>query len=361
MYVLWILLIPLCWLLVAKYLFRSTFNWKELGISMVATSIVVVVTWQVGKHSQTQDFEIWNGYVTDKQREHDKYVRSYQCNCRQSCSGTGSSRSCTTICSTCYEDRYTVTWSAKTTIGSITFDHLDRSSRLVYQSPDPTAYKRCKKGEPASLEKSYTNYVKAVPDSLFHDDSSIESFKKKIPDYPRVYNFYHFDRVINVDSKIDSAAIKQINDNLDNELKTLGKLKQANILVVLTEIDDPTYRYAVEREWLSGKKNDIVVFVGLDGNMITWADVMTWALNSGNELFHVTLRDAVTEMKTLNADKFSKTVASVTKKLYDRPQMKDYEYLADDISPPTWVIILAIILSLGVSGGLTWYFHHNEI
>jgi len=41
--------------------------------------------------------------------------------------------------------------------------------------------------------------------------------------------------------------------------------------------------------------------------------------------------------------------------------MKDYEYLKDDIQPPTWVIILAIIIAFGMSIGLTFYFHRNEI
>ena len=88
---------------------------------------------------------------------------------------------------------------------------------------------------------------------------------------------------------------------------------------------------------------------------------MTWALNAGNELFHVKLRDGVKGLGTLDPDKF---VAVVTEKIeahYDRPQMKDFEYLKDAIDPPTWVIILAILIAIGGSLGLTWVFHHHEV
>ena len=287
---------------------------------------------------------------------------SYDCNCYESCSGSGKNRSCHTTCSTCYEDRYTVDWNGYTTVGNFSFKSLDRTSKRVYNEPNPLSYVNCKEGEPASRTHQYINYVKAVPDSLFHDDSKTsEQFEGKIPSYPQVFGFYRLNRVLNVDSKISHDVVDSINEGLGNELKTLGFTKQVNIIVILTEIDDSTYRYAIENAWIGAKKNDVVVFVGLDDNKITWVDVMTWALNSGNELFHVTMRDGLLEQKTLNAKIFVPFVSQTVSKLYDRPQMKDYEYLKDDIQPPTWVIILAIILAFGMSIGFTFYFHKNEI
>ena len=357
---LWIILIPIIWLLVAKYWLRTSFNYKELGISILATLIITGTTYGLGMMSQTDDTEIWNGYVTKKERKHGQYTESYRCNCYTTCSGSGSKRTCSEHCSTCYREHYTVKWNGYTTVGNFSFKSLDRTSRSVYNTPDPSSYTVCKIDEPASIEHSYTNYVKAVPDSLFHDDSKIaEQFAGKIPSYPKVYGFYRFNHVINVDSKIKN--IDKFNEGISDALKTLGAAKQANIIVILTEIDDPTYRYAIEKEWLGAKKNDIIIMVGLDGNKITWVDIMTWALNSGNELFHVTMRDGLLEQKTLDAKKFVPFVSQTVSKLYDRPQMKDYEYLKDEIEPPTWVIILAIILAFGTSIGLTFYFHRNEI
>jgi len=276
---LWILLIPVIWLFVAKYVLRTTFNWKELGISVVATMAVTSIVWATGMMSQTSDTEIWNGELTKKERKHGQYTESYRCNCYTTCSGSGKNRSCSEHCSTCYREHYTVKWSGYTTVGNFSFKSLDRTSRSVYKSPDPTSYTKCEVGEPASRTHEYTNYVKAVPDSLFHDDSkTAEQFLGKIPSYPKVYGFYKLNRVLNVDSKIPQNIINDINIGLSNELKTLGFAKQVNIIVILTEIDDASYRYAIEKAWLGAKKNDVVVMIGLDDNKITWVDVMTWAL-----------------------------------------------------------------------------------
>ena len=358
-----ILIVPISWFFIAKYLLRHTFNFKELGLSIAIVSILVIVTIQLGKYGQTIDFEIWNGYVVSKERVHDTYEESYSCNCRETCSGSGKNRTCSETCDTCYRTHYTVDWNAVTTVGNITFDSEDSTWSSVYDTPDPKVYKRCKKGEPASIEHTYTNYVQAVPESLFNDDGHTvtEQFAGQIPAYPRVYSFYQINRVIPVGTKGIANIAKEIDAGLDEALKTLGAQKQANIIVILTGITDPTYRYAVEQAWLGGNKNDIVIFVGLDDQNIIWSDVMTWALNSGNELFHVTMRDGIMDMKTLDAKRFVPFVAQTVSKLYDRPQMASYEYLANEIDPPSWVIWLALFFAFGGSAGLTWFFHVKEI
>jgi hypothetical protein len=121
------------------------------------------------------------------------------------------------------------------------------------------------------------------------------------------------------------------------------------------------YRYAVESAWLGGEKNDIVVFISTaDGKTIQWVDVMTWALNSGNELFHVKLRDELKAVP-LDADAIHTAIISKTVAHYDRPQMKDYEYLADEIRPPTWVVVIAMIISFFGSIGLLFVFHRVDL
>jgi hypothetical protein len=351
---LYILLVPFIWLLSMKFVLRTTLNAKELAISLVVVSILVVATIELGKYGMTQDTEVWNGKVASKDRVHGTYEESYSCNCKTDSKGNSS-------CSTCYRTHYTVDWIARTTVGKITFKSLDSTWRTVYNKPDPARYTQCKVGEPAAIEHRYTNYVQAVPNSLFHDDSKELDYTDKIPAYPRVYDFYRYNRVINVDSKITAVEVKELDRNLDNVLKYLGASKQANIIVILTEIDDPTYRYAVENAWQGGEKNDVVIFIGLDGQKITWVDVMTWALNSGNEMFHVTMRDNITAMKEFNVAGLTTVIPKVITELYDRPHMADYEYLADEIDPPTWVIWLALFFAFGGSAILTYVFHKHEI
>jgi len=196
---LFILLVPLIWFFVAKYWLRHTFSYKEMAISIAVVSVLVVGTVQLGKFGQTQDTEVWNGAVTKKGVSNGHYTTSY------CCGGTDKNGSCR---STCYTDHYTRSYNGYSTVGNWTFDSIDTTSRLRRNSfMAPASYNKCKVGDPASREHSYTNYVQAVPQSLFHDDGTTASaqFAGKIPAYPRVRAKYHFNRVINKGAKVSSA------------------------------------------------------------------------------------------------------------------------------------------------------------
>jgi len=361
-YLFLLLIIPICWPIIAKRIFNNTISYKEMGIQILFTTIIVVIIFFAGRYSQTADTEIWNGQLTGKERTHGTYLKSYQCNCRTSCSGSGSSRSCSTTCQTCYKRHYTVTWSLYSSIGDYQVDHLDSTSSYVYNEPNPPLYVNAKKGEACSKTVSYTNYVQAVPQSLFHEDANlVYTYKDKIPHYPTVYNLYKINRVLNVGSKISLEERNLLNTKLNDSLRILGPKKQANIIVILTNIKDTSYRYAVENGWQGGEKNDIVIFLGLEGKQIIWSDVMTWALNRGNEMFHVEMRNGLLDIGTFDVDKLVPFIEKTILSKYDRPHMADFKVLEDEIDPPTWVLIMAFVVQILMSVGLTFYFHRNEV
>lgn len=357
-----LLLFPLAWPFIAKRIWHTTINWQEMALNIVIVVALTAGVWQLGKYGQTSDTEIWNGHVISKERKHDHYLRPYACNCRTECSGSGDDSSCSTECDTCYEDRYTVTWSAETTVSHVVFDHRDSAWHSVYSSPDPSLYTRCITGEPASDERAYTNYVRAVPESLFHQDGGHTAFADSVPSYPRVYDFYRINRVLQVGVELQSSVHAALNDGLSKELVVLGVAKQVNIVLIVTSIADPSYRHAVENAWLGGKKNDVVLFLGVDdAHRILWADAMTWALNTGNELFQVKMRDGLKDIGTLDPSRIVPFVSKTISAYYDRPHMRDFEYLKDAVKPPLWVIIFAILLAFGGSIGLTYLFHRTDI
>lgn len=361
-----LLAFPIIWPFIAKKIWHRDISWSEVGLNILGIVILVTLTIAAGRHGQTADREVWNGEIVSKKRDHDSYVESYSCNCTSYSCGTAKSPRTCTRCQTCYRTHYTVEWYATANFGGerlrrIRLDYLDRLSRSVYNSPDPLIYKNCEPGQHASLENTYTNYVKAVPESLFNTVVKGQAYQDKIPEYPRVYGIYRFDRVINVDSSVEPNVVAELNNRLNETLKTLGPEKQVNVIVILTEIDDPSYRHVVENAWVGGKKNDVVVFIGLDGMEVTWADVMTFALNKGNELFHVTLRDTLLEEQTLSVEHVVDAVDSNIYNLYDRVQMADFEYLKGEIRPPDWVIIFAAILAVGGSIGLSFVMRNVRI
>lgn len=330
--------------LFAKYFLHETYTWQEFGCSVAITGLIVSAVYFGGLYRTMMDTEILNGVISSKERIHDSYIRSYSC-------GTPK------VPRTCNETRYTVTWVANTTVGQVEFDTKDSGSRTVYNSADPQAYVAAYVGEPASLPHTYTNYVKAVPTSLFNSAGYVSMYGEKIPNYPRVHSFYKVNRVFNIDSTVPQEVLDELDRLLDNKLITLGHTKQANIIAIFTDIKDPNYRYAVENAWIGGKKNDIVLFFGTEGNNIVWTDVMTWALNSGNELLVAELKRQLLAIGTVNTEAIVSTTERLVDALYVRPKMEDYEYLKNDIKPSPNLLIVCWVLNILSIMVLTWWFH----
>lgn len=357
-----ILLVPVVVALIARLVFKASITWPETAAQIVIVSLILTAVWFAGNYAQTHDTEIWNGEVAAKIRHHGQYTESYQCRCRTSCSGSGSNRSCHQVCSTCYREHYTVDWFLKSNIGKIRLKYRDTTSRRVYKEADPANYTAAYVGEPCSLAFSYTNYIKAVPDSLFNmADAQYEQFDSLIPAYPTVYGKYHVDHVITMGMG-DKLEIGDWNNYLAGKLKKLGPANQANIIIVIVNTADQTYRHALETAWLGGKKNDIIVIIGsTDYPFISWVDTITLGQNSGNSLMTVKMRDNLMMVRTLKGlgdpqgiiDIIGDTVGAH----FDRKPMSDFEYLKDDIQPATWVVITAFILAFALSVGLTWVFH----
>ena len=361
-----LILFPLIWPFIAKRIWHRDISWAEVAINIFGVVVLVCIIWFTGTMGKVYDTQLWNGQVVSKTREHDTYLESYRCRCHTVCRGSGSSRSCTQSCDTCYRRHYTVTWFAMIDLGwgknhKLVFDHKDSTFRWVYDSEDPVPYVNCKEGEPATVAASFDNYIKAVPDSLFNMEQTNASYLDKVPNYPNIYGFYKVNRVLNVDSGLPSTTITDLNNRLSEHLKVLGPKHRVNVIVIVTNIKDPSFRYAVENKWVGGKQNDSVVMIGVDGDKIIWADVMTFALNKGNELYHVTLRDAIMDLKVVDSQKMADTIASVTDDKFDRISMADFEYLKARVQPPEWAIILAAFLAIFGSIGLSFVMTRVDI
>ncbi len=361
MYILLLMIPPVVGGLVAKHYLHKTITWTEYSLISLIVLLACSIVIGTGFYTNLSDVEILNGMITEKKREHGTYLQSYSCNCSTSCSGSGNSRSCSQVCQTCYRRHYTVTWYATSTLGNIGIDSADTTSRSVYNLPDPPEYVRCYKGEPASKNHVYKNYVRAVPESLFNTKQN-EISQYNIPRYPTVHSIYKVSRVLRVGSGASKKELDKLNKMLSDELRYLGASKEVNIIAIFTNVQDPAYRNVVENAWIGGKKNDVVLFFGTDGNRILWHDTMTWALNSGNELFVATMNQDFMDMGGIvNAEKITKIVVKNINALYTRPKMEKYKYLMDEIEPPVWSIILSALLSVFGSFGLIYVFHKNEV
>lgn len=330
-------LLPALIPIVAYLLWPHKVTAPEALITTVVITALMCIVFFTGRYGEATDFEVLNGQITAKERNHDSYRRSYQCRCHTNSKGTRK-------CSTCYETRYTVTWLARSTVGNITFDHADSGSRSVYNRADPQVYTECTVGEPASQVHTYDNWVKGAPESLFQSKAA------HTVAYPEVYQFYRYIRVLNRGTDVDGASLNRL---LNNALKTLGPKKQVNVIVVLTPepID-------LENQWLGGKKNDVVINLVINKSAIIDAKVFSWARSHKNETLVVKLRDDLKSLATYDPARVAEAITTNLEN-YNRPQMVDFEYLKNEIDPPTWVVVLMLLLGVPGCLGLTYYFKEN--
>lgn len=347
-----VLLVPLA-LAGLAYVLLDGVTLKEFGLIVLAALVVAGSSAGIVSCANTHDVEVWNGVTTGKERNTVSCSHSYSCNCHQVCSGSGKNRSCSEHCDTCYEHSHDYDWDVYTTVGTITIDRVDRQG--VHE---PGRFTSTKMGEPVSVTRSYDNYVKAAPGTLFRHQGLKEKYAGTVPEYPQaIYDYWHLDRLVTVGVNVDNP--KAWNHELSRINSDLGKPKQVNMIVVLVKNKPDDWYYALEETWIGGKKNDAVLVVSVDDQMKPqWASVMAW---TSNELFKVKLRDDIMDEQVINRDTLMTALATNVSKYYVRKPMKDFEYLSSSITPSTTQWVVTLLIALFVCGGLTVFFQVNDV
>jgi hypothetical protein len=364
---LWYLLIPVLFTAFTIFILHKWVDgmtWPQsVGaacIGLIITSAITSAIFYIGRGARTMDEEVYNGQVLSKSRVEGTYEEAYSCNCHEECeTDSKGHESCETVCQTCYREHYTVTWSCQSNIGQFHIAGDDSTDDDVYNDPDPPRYSIIKQGDPVSRVEPYTNYIKAVPDTLFRpvDPSLLKLFVKKIPPYPiSIYDIYRINRVLPVGVTIPN--IGYWNEKLSDALKTLGPQKQANAVIVITN-QGPDYFYALQSAWLNGKKNDIILVIGTPHfpQQATWVKIM--ALDR-DAIFQVKLRDDILALPTLTADGVINALSTDTMQYFHRKRMHDFGYLKAEIDPPAWLMWICMLLVAGAYGGFWLYVYNNR-
>lgn len=346
-----LLIVPLFLPLLTRYIWRHEITWAEFGINIAAGVLFVMAGYGVSMWQSTADIEVWNGQVVSKSRDRVSCRHSYSCNCRESCSGSGSSRSCTTTCDTCYEHSHDWDYVVKSDIGRFEIDRIDRQGRH-----EPPRFARVQIGDPVAMTHYFTNYIKAAPDSLFNHLESqmlLETYEGKLPDYPSsVYDYHYVNRVIA--SGVSIPDLAKWNQHLALTLRTLGVQRQANVVVVFTK-EESAISEAISAKWLGGKKNDVIVVIGAKNFPAPdWVRVISW---TDNELFKVHLRQGIEELSELTPETFMPVLTKHVMAEFQRKNWADFDYLKPE--PPFWVLCLLFFGSLVVSMGCAIYLSRN--
>jgi hypothetical protein len=347
-----LLIIPVVIGLAGLLIWREEITWREFLAQEVAVVIFILVAFFVSAFAKTSDKEIWNGVIADKKRTSVSCSESYQCNCHQSCSGSGSSRSCSQVCSTCWRYWTVTNWHAKTSNGETAYDagtcHNDKPR-------EPERYTAIKIGEPTAIEHGYTNYIKGNPDTIIKRTDVNKNFN--IPAYPKVYDWYRVERFIF--TGVIEPKLKEYNEKLDKLNAELGSLKQVNIIVLVTNETDQLYVEKVKEQWIGGKKNDFIVVIGAPNYpKIEWSQVVSWSDSEDAKVF---TKNRIMEIGVFDVDKVLGIIKEEVSQKYVRKEMKDFEYLKARIEPSRTMQIIIFVVSILSSIGLTYWFKKEDI
>lgn len=370
-----LLLIPLAIPLIGKIVLHQSISKLEFLIHVLLVILSVFVCVKISTLHATYDELVLNGVITGKKRVEVSCSHSYQCNCYNSCSGTGNSRTCTRICQTCYEHRFDVDWDVYANTGaknhSFSINREDRQGLV-----QPPRWTLVENGQAFSTKDSFVNYVKAAPDSIFAGLASkdqMEKYKEVLQGlpYPKtIYDYHKLNRVYVVGPNLGEFHKYRpyFNKELSELLKVKGPAYRANVVYVLTEYPRE-FSTALNAHWLGGKQNDTLVFIGLDKaepnsakHPIKWVSVKSW---SENKLYQVELTDRIESLKSLAPSDVVKTFEIIGEQLsrgyVPRNMEKDFEYLKNRIQPSGWVLAILLILNSAISTALLILFHRIDL
>jgi len=346
----WLLFLPVVMPFVAKVFLHRTLNYKEVGVNVLVVVVIIPLLYHLAVNAKMSDIEILNGQVTDKRSVRVSCEHSYSCNCKTNSDGH-------TSCDTCYRHSYDIDWVVYSTVGRFNINRVNSQGTV-----EPPRWTAVQIGEPVARESTYKNYILGADFSLFKEEQHlVHSFGDKIPSYPRVHDYHRINRVLTVQVQVPRQDVNNFNHLLNDRLKTLGPKHQVNIVSVIVNESDPNYRYAVEQAWKGGKKNDVIVLFGITQYpTIDWADIITFARNTGNEHFRVVLRDNLMKTKTFDYNQITDIITGDIQSSFKRPRMEQFEYLANDVHLDTKILFLLLAVSIVLSLGITYYFHRNE-
>jgi len=377
----WVNIVAILLIAVIIYLKTKEFSPKEFLIQIGVTSVLVFISFNVF-FSFNKDLvreEIWGGTAQSFIKE-EGYEEEYDCS-YEKCDSDG--KNCRTISKTCErwisEKRY-INTSNKTKL-SLSKQEFYNASRLfptiekkVYRASQ--TYQSKLKGEGdiwistpntkvwTSEYHTYENLVSASKYTIQRRQTHSEKeakIKKEVLPYPVItytkLGKFDFDRFIG------SASLNaDIRKSYKKELKilagVLGKTKQINPMIYVTNTDDIKFIDKLEIAWRKGNKNDSILILHVDSSFkIKHTDVLSWAKDVA---YNENLKKSMMGKNLSNVKEIISIYENEIKSTWVRKPMSEYDYLKGDISLPMTYQLLIIFINTLANIGLYYYFLRNR-
>jgi hypothetical protein len=356
MYLLGLLVVPLLIGIVGTALGKGQLTWKELLVMEGGLIAIIAGTYgiacAIARWSAVADTEIWNGRISAKDHGSEQCCHSYECNCQScNCDNNGN---CSRCCDTCYEHSHDVWWNAHASTGDTVYSNGCNAPG----TDTPARWNAIRVGEPAAVEHGFDNYILANPDTILRRTGAAAKFAGRLPAYPQTYDFYRVRPVLVDGVRLPPQLLHELNDQLNEINARLGARYQVNILLMLTTVGDSSYAEALNEHWVGGKKNDVIVVVGMPNYPnIGWVQVLSW---TRAEYMKIAIRDGILDQRHFDGSAVLALVDREIRARFVRREMREFKYLLNSIEPPTWVIVLILLGGCAAAVGMARYFILND-
>jgi hypothetical protein len=227
---------------------------------------------------------------------------------------------------------------------------------------------------PTAVEHYFVNWVKATKKASAESKALMETFRPLLLPYPKLeaspYGPIQLSRVLQAGTTISPVLIKDIDEGLDRLLSVIGSKKEINIFVYLVGTGRAEFGDALKEAWVNGKKNDVVLIIGLNNTKIEWTRVLAWvnAPSSGGADFKARLANRIKDLGSMDIDGETlvreineQVMLPFEKGGYKRKSMADFDHLAGDVSVPWWANILVVLASAAVMLATGYAFHKGSL
>ena len=135
-------------------------------------------------------------------------------------------------------------------------------------------------------------------------------------------------------------------------MKKDGAIKELNVIFVVT-LNDSDYYYALMDYWKGARKNDVIIFYGVDDHEnIRWSKAISFADGQNNQIMLKNLQTMTYERK-FDIDLVKEQYKLIVDK-FQRIPNASFEYMKKDWVPPMWWVVLIVLFNLGAAIGLAY-------
>lgn len=339
-------LVPITVAIGTKIIAHRNIHWSEFLGTIVIGLVVNLAALLYDRHDRLSDMSVVTGVVTSKERLRVSCEHSYQCRCRT----VNKQRRC----STCWHHSHDYDWVVRSDVGQATISRADWQGLAT-----PKRWAAAEIGEPFSRIRMFDNWIKAAPDSLFGSylANSENTQYVSLPATPMVFDYYRY-RPVSADGNF---PVDGLNSSLVRALPKLTP-KLRDVTVVITG-RGPESGPAIEAQRLGGADNQVSIAIGVSAwPKIDWVHAYTYGRSRGNAGFNLELSNAIKDLGTLeDPDRFASTIVGLTDAKFKATPVQDFAYLASEIRPRPWAIVLTILLNLVITLALSYKFANNSL